>query len=109
MKRSHWTLLTLLLLVPLILELLFMSNIHNLAQRIFIRYRFTPANILIKDILFIEGLFLIIFGVQSSEYIWRYFRNRKNKGLHEQPAEFGVGSLFLIFGAIYILTALIIP
>ncbi len=85
-----------------------MQNIHDLAQRIFVRYRFTPANILMKDILFIEGLFLIIFGVQSSGYIWRYFRERKNKGLSGQPAEFGVGLMFLIFGALYVSTALII-
>ena len=110
MRRLYWVLFVLLLLTPLVTNLVFMSSIHSLAQRFFIRYRFTPPNILLKDILFIEGFFLIIFGAQSGEYIWSYFRNRKQKGgLADQPTEFGVGITFLVFGITYILAALLLP
>ena len=109
MRRLYWFLFVLLLLAPLIANLVFMPSIHSLAQRFFIRYRFTPANILLKDILFVEGFFLIIFGAQSGEYIWKYFRNRKqNGGLTNQPTEFGVGITFLVFGITYILAALLL-
>jgi hypothetical protein len=109
LKRLHWTLLGLLLFTPLAINLAFVSDIHNFIQKIFIRYRFSPANILLKDILFIEGFFLVIFGLQSGEYIWNYFRNRNERGLREQPTEFGVGIAFLAVGVIYISSALIIP
>jgi len=110
LRRLYWVLFILLLLAPFVVNLVFISSIHNLAQRFFIRYRFTPSNILLKDILFIEGLFLIIFGWLSGEYIWNYFRNRKKNGrLSDQPAEFGVGLAFLVFGVTYVLTALLLP
>ncbi len=109
MKIIYWALFILLLLTPLVVNLVFISDIHNLAQRIFIRYRFSPSNILLKDILFIEGFFLIIFGALSSEYFWDYFKSGKNRRLSEQPTGLGVGLAFLTFGVIYVTTALVIP
>ncbi len=108
MKRLYWILFILLLLL-LVANFVFISNIYDVAARTFARYNFSSPNFLLKDILFVEGFFLMIFGIPSSEYIWKYFRNRKNKRLRQQPIEFGVGLIFLIFGIIYVSIALILP
>jgi hypothetical protein len=91
LKSVYWVLFIFLLLTPLVVNLLFISNIHYLTQKAFRYYRRAPANTLLKDILFIEGFFLIIFGALAGEYIWRYFRNRKNSRLSEQPKELKFG------------------
>jgi hypothetical protein len=109
LKSLYWAFFIFLLFIPLVINLLFISNIHYLAQKAFRYYRIAPATALLKDILFIEGFFLIIFGALSGEYIWRYFRNRKNIRFSEQPKAFKFGLAFLTFGVIYISTALIIP
>lgn len=109
LKSLYWALLILLLLTPLVANFLFILNIYHLAQKAFRYYRIAPANTLLKDVLFLEGYFLIVFGVMSGEYIWRYFRNRKNSGFSEQPKELKFGLMFLTLGAIYVSTALIIP
>lgn len=109
MKSLYWALLILLLLAPLAANFLLISNIYHLAQKAFRYYRIAPANTLLKDSLFLEGYFLLVFGVMSGEYIWRYFRNRKNSRFNEQPKALKLGLIFLTLGAIYVSTALIIP
>lgn len=108
LKKLYWALLIFLLLAPLVANFLFISDIYHLAQKAFRYYRIAPANTLLRDILFLEGYFLIAFGVMSGEYIWRYFRNRKNSSFSEQPKALKVGLIFLTLGAIYVSTALII-
>lgn len=108
MKRLYWILFILLLLL-LVANFVFISNIYDVAARTFARYNFSSPNFLLKDMLFLEGFFLTIFGIPFTEYIWKYFRNGKNRRLGKQPVEFGVGLLFLIFGLIYVLIAVILP
>jgi hypothetical protein len=109
LKGLYWALLILLMLAPLMANFLFISNIYHLAQKAFDYYKIAPANTLLKDILFLEGYFLIVFGVMSGEYIWRFLRDRKNSRFNEQPKALKLGLILLTLGAIYISTALIIP
>ena len=97
------------MLAPLMANFLFISNIYHLAQKAFDYYKIAPANTLLKDILFLEGYFLIVFGVMSGEYIWRFLQDRKNSRFNEQPKALKLGLILLTLGAIYISTALIIP
>ncbi len=108
MKRLNWVLFIFLLLL-LMANFVFISNIYDIAARTFARYNFSSPNLLLKDILFMEGFFLMIFGIPSSEYVWKYLINRKNRQLNGQRIESGVGFIFLIFGLIYVSIALVLP
>ncbi len=69
-----------------------------------------PVNLLLRDVLFVEGFLLLIFGAQSGEYVWSFIRNwRKMRREHNYPTELVVGLSLLIVGAIYVGIALLFP
>ena len=62
------------------------------------------AGVLLKDIMFVEGILLLVFGAQSGEYIWNWIR-----GNRDNPSELKVGLTLLAFGCIYLLVAVFLP
>ena len=69
-----------------------------------------PADVLLRDILFIEGVMLLVLGSQSGEYIWNYIRHwKKMREEHNYQTELMVGLALLAVGTIFILVALLIP
>ena len=86
-------------------------------------WRYVTTNVLFKDILFIEGAFLIIFGAlvggvtlynawvpkdvrqaQFTEYIWNWKKIREERYF---PTGLMVGLALIAFGIIYILVAIL--
>ncbi len=96
MKRScYLVILAILLFVPLVVDFVM---IHG------------PVNLLLRDVLFVEGFLLLIFGAQSGEYVWNFVRNwRKMRRENNYPTELVVGLSLLIVGAVYVGIALLLP
>lgn len=69
-----------------------------------------PADLLLRDILFVEGVMLLVLGAQSGEYIWNYVR-KWTKMRRERccSTELLVGLALLTVGVIYVLVALLFP
>jgi hypothetical protein len=104
LKLFYWVLFVILLLTPLVVDFVFISSIYSIAQKIFMYYRVTTPSVLLKDILFVEGVMLLVFGTQSAEYIWKWVR-----GNRDYPTELRVGLALLAFGGIYFLAAILVP
>ena len=96
MKRIfYFIVLILLLFMPMAASFVF---IHG------------PADLLLRDILFVLGVILLVFGAQSGEYIWSYMRNwKKIRRKRSYSTELLVGLALLAVGAIYVLVALLFP
>lgn len=122
MKRLHWFLLFILLLIPIVVDFVFITELLSFARRVFPYYRHVTSNVLLKDILFIEGAVLLIFGAlvggvtlynawvpkdvrkaQFTEYIWNWKKMRDERNL---PTGLMIGLTLIAFGIIYILVAI---
>ncbi len=67
-------------------------------------------DVLLRDVLFIEGVLLLIFGAQSGEYIWRFIRSwRKMKKEGSYPTELEVGLALLAVGTVYVAVGMFFP
>lgn len=67
-------------------------------------------DVLLRDVLFLVGVFLLIFGAQSGEYVWNFVLNwRKMKKEGNYPTELMVGLALLAVGAIYVAVAMFLP
>ena len=126
MKRLFlWILFIILLLLPAVINFVFISDILIFVQKAFIYYRYTTADVLLRDILFIEGAALLIFGAlvggvtlynawvptdvrkaQFTEYIWNWKRMREERNF---PTGLMVGIALIACGIIYILMAVLFP
>ena len=126
MKRLFlWILFIILLLLPIVVNFVFITDIGRFAQRAFEYYRFVTADVLFKDIQFTEGAVLLIFGAliggvilynawaqvdvrkaQFTEYIWNWKKIREERNY---PTGLMVGLVFIAFGIIYILVAVFFP
>jgi hypothetical protein len=104
LKLFYWVLFIILLLTPLVVDFVFISNIYSIAQKIFMYYRVTTLGVLWKDILFVEGVMLLVFGTQSAEYIWKWVR-----GNRDYSTELRVGLTLLASGGIDFLAAILVP
>ena len=126
MKRLFlWILFIILLLVPIVVNFVFITDIVRFAQRAFEYYRFATPDVLFKDIQFTEGAVLLIFGAliggvtlynawaqvdvrkaQFTEYIWNWKKIREERNY---PTGLMVGLALIAFGIIYILVAVFFP
>ena len=126
MKRLFlWILFIILLFVPVVVNFVFITDIVRFAQRVFIYYRYATADVVFRDIQFVEGAVLLIFGAliggvtlynswakvdvwtaQFTEYIWNWRRMREERNF---PAGLTVGLVLLAVGIIYILVAILFP
>jgi len=67
-------------------------------------------DVLLRDVLFLEGAFLLVFGAQSGEYIWNCIMNwKKMRKEGNYPTESMVGLALLAVGAIYVAVAMFLP
>jgi hypothetical protein len=124
-KLLYWVLFIILLLLPIVINFVFINNILNFAQRAFIYYRYTTADVLLKDILFTEGAVLLIFGcliggvivynawahidvrkAQFTDYIWNWKKIREERNY---PTGLMVGLTLIAFGIVYVLVAILFP
>lgn len=122
MKRL-WLLFFILLLVPIVVDVIFINEIFSFAQKAFPYWRYATADSFFKDILFIEGAVMIVFGalvggvtlynawapkdvrlVQFTEYIWNWRKIRDERNV---PTGLMVGLALIAFGIIYILVAIL--
>jgi len=96
LKRAfYFVVFIVLLFLPMVLNFIF---IHG------------PADVLLRDVLFIEGVIFLVLGLQSGEYIWNYLRHwKKMREEHNYQTELMVGLALLAAGTIFILVALFIP
>lgn len=104
MRLLYWVLFVSLLLAPMVASFVFISSIFSFVSRFFEYYKVGKAGVLLKDILFVEGILLFVLGAQSGEYIWNWIR-----GNRDNPTELKVGLTLLAFGCIYLLVALFLP
>ena len=123
MKRLYWVLFIVLLLIPIVVNFIFVNEILLFAQKVFPYWRYVTTNFLFKDILFVEGAVLIILGAlvggvtlynawvpkdvrqdQFTEYIWNWKKIREERHL---PTGLMIGLTLIAFGIIYILLAIL--
>ena len=123
MKRLYWILFFALLLLPIVVNFVFTTEILSFAQSIFPYWSNITQNILFKDILFIEGAVLLILGAlvggvtlynawvptdvrkaQFTEYIWNWKKLREERNF---PTGLIVGLVLIAFGIIYIALAIL--
>jgi hypothetical protein len=124
-KLLYLVLFIILLLLPIVINFVFINDILNFAQRAFIYYRYTTTDVLLRDILFTEGTVLLIFGgliggvtlynawaqldvrkAQFTDYIWNWKKIRKERNY---PTGLMVGLTLIAFGIIYVLVAILFP
>ncbi len=126
MKRLlYWVLFIVLLLVPIVINFVFIVDILLFAQRAFAYYRYVTPDVLLRDILFAEGAVLLVFGAlvggvtlynawvptdvrkaQFTEYIWNWKKIREERNF---PTGLMVGLALIAFGIIYVLVAIFFP
>jgi len=120
-----WVLFIVLLLVPIVVNFVFIADIVRFAQRAFEYYRYVTPDVLFKDIQFAEGAVLLIFGAlvggvtlynawalvdvrkaQFTEYIWNWKKMREERN---NPTGLIVGLALIAYGIIYVLIAILFP
>ena len=125
MKRLYWILFFALLLLPIVVNFVFTTEILSFAQSIFPYWSNITQNVLFKDILFIEGAVLLILGAlvggvtlynawvptdvrkaQFTEYIWNWKKLREERNF---PTGLIIGLVLIAFGIIYIVVAILFP
>lgn len=111
--------------MPIAVNFLFMTEILSFAQRAFPYWRYVDKTVLFKDIMFMEGAVLLVFGAliggvtvynawaqvdvrkaQFTEYIWNWKKMREERNF---PTGLMVGLALIAFGIIYILVAIFFP
>jgi hypothetical protein len=119
LKRVYWILFFILLLIPIVVDFVFINEILSFAQRVFPYWRYATPNVFLKDILFIEAAVLLFFGAlvggvtlynawiptdvrkaQFTEYIWNWKKMREERDF---PTGLVVGLALIAFGIIYVL------
>jgi hypothetical protein len=121
----YWLLLIILLLLPILVDFVFIYDIRSFLQRIFPFWVYATPAVIFKDILFIEGAILLIFGAliggvtlytawtptdvrktQFTEYIWNWKKIKEERNF---PTGLIVGLTLIVFGIIYFLIAIFFP
>jgi len=94
-RPSYFVIFVILLFMPMVADFVF---IHG------------PAELFLRDILFVEGVLLLVFGAQSGEFIWSFIRNWKRMTRERSyPTELMVGLALLAVGTLYVVVALLFP
>jgi len=125
LKRLYWVLFFALLLLPIMVNFVFITEIFSFTQRTFPYWSNVTQNVLFKDILFLEGAVLLIFGAliggvtlynawvptdvrkaQFTEYIWSWKKMKEERNF---PTGLIVGLILIAFGIIYIAVAILFP
>ncbi len=120
-----WILFTILLFVPIVINFVFISDILRFAQRVFEYYKYSSADVVFRDIQFIEGAGFLILGAliggvtlynawaqvdvrkaQFTEYIWNWRKIREERAY---PTGLMIGLTLIAFGIIYVLVAILFP
>ena len=111
--------------MPIVVNFVFIIDFVRFAQRAFGYYMYVTPNVLFKDIQFIEGAVLLVFGAlvggvtlynawaqidvrkaQFTEYIWNWKKIREER---KYPTGLVVGLALIAFGIIYVLVAIFFP
>ena len=124
MRPLIWVLLVLLLFTPMLLEIVFVSDLFAFAQRIFVFWENKTEVVFLSDVLFTEAAVLILFGallactilytswaaldvrkVQFTGSIWNW---KKMKEERNSTVGLVLGLAILAVGILYVVAAVIV-
>ena len=111
--------------MPIVVNFVFITEILSFAHRAFPYWMHATQDVLFKDIMFIDGAVLLVFGAlidgvtlynawaqldvmkaQFTEYIWNWKRIREERNY---PTGLKVGLTLIAFGIIYFIVAILFP
>lgn len=124
LRKLYWILFIILLTLPVVITLCFVSDMLSFVVTVFLYWHYWETGAFFKDVTFLEGSVFLVFGaivcgvtlhnfwvpkdmekVNSTENVWNWRQLRRR----DIPTRLKVGLTLTVFGVIYILTAVLFP